>query len=178
MKTEMKFPMDVNEIQTFLPHRAPFLRIDRVLEIHASGKLGDLSPENNKVGTKVTAIKNVTFNEPHLQGHFPGFAIMPGVLITEAMAQTSVFAAYPYMLGPDFEELTKTTRTILAGVDHARFRRPVVPGDTLRIESTVTKVRGSIWMFDCVGQVDGKKVAEAQLIAHLEVGGGPSTKVS
>jgi 3-hydroxyacyl-[acyl-carrier-protein] dehydratase len=160
-----EFRLSIERIQEFLPHRAPFLLVDRVLEIHPTGDLNDLS-SNNKTGTRVVAIKNVTFNEGFFQGHFPGFAIMPGVLITETMAQTASFSLYPYMYR-ELEKYRGKFQCILVGVESARFRKPVVPGDTLRIESTVSKTRGKLWAFSCQATVDGQKVAEAEILANL-----------
>lgn len=164
---ENPYRLGIDQIQKFLPHRAPFLLIDRVLEIHPKGDLGDLSSDS-KVGVKVVAIKNATFNEAHFQGHFPGFAIMPGVLILESMAQAASMSLYPYLkdkIGGEQE-----FSCILVGIDGVRFRKPVVPGDQLRIETTVTKGRAKIWGFHCEATVDGQKVAEADLLANLVLG--------
>jgi 3-hydroxyacyl-[acyl-carrier-protein] dehydratase len=159
-----EYRLGIDQIQRFLPHRPPFLLIDRILEIHPVGDLDDF--DASKAGVKVVAIKNVSFNEPHFQGHFPGFAIMPGVLIVEAMAQAASFAVYPY-LSKDLDRLARAFQCILVGVNDARFRRPVVPGDTLRIDVEVTKNRGKLWMFHCVASVDGDKAADANLLANL-----------
>lgn len=161
------FPLGIEEIKRFLPHRDPFLMIDRILEIQCAGRIGDDSPENPKNGTKVVAIKNVSAGEPFFRGHFPAQAIMPGVLQLEAMAQTSAFAIYPYFYGPEMEEKARSFRSYLVGINDARFRHPVVPGDTLRIESVVKKVRGSIWIMDCHATVDGQKVVEAEVMANM-----------
>lgn len=157
--------LNVNQIQKFLPHRAPFLLIDRILGIHSVGPQ-DEPPPSARVGTRVSALKSVSFNEPYFQGHFPGFAIMPGVLILEAMAQTASFSTYPSM-EKDLNQLVRNFQCILVGVDEVRFRKPVVPGDSLRIETEVTRCRGKIWVFQCVASVDGQKVAEAEIMANL-----------
>jgi 3-hydroxyacyl-[acyl-carrier-protein] dehydratase len=141
--------------------------VDRILEIHPIGDLKDLSP-NNKVGIRVVGLKNVSFNEPFFQGHFPEFSIMPGVMQIEAMAQAASFSLYPY-IEEDFERLSRDFQCILVGVDAVRFRKPVVPGDTLRLESVVTKCRGKLWAFSCTASVDGQKVAEAELLANMIV---------
>jgi 3-hydroxyacyl-[acyl-carrier-protein] dehydratase len=154
---ETSFKLDINQIQKYLPHRTPFLLIDKVLEIHAT---------QDQVGSKVVSVKNVTFNEPFMQGHFPGFAIMPGVLIIEAMAQTAGMTLYPQAV-KDLENFTKGFKLILVGVNSARFRKPVIPGDALKIETVVDKVRGKLWMFDCTATVDGERVAEAEIMANL-----------
>lgn len=168
--SENPYQLNVDQIQKFLPHRAPFLLVDRVLEIHPSGPLRDLT-SNGKVGTKVVAMKAVSFNESYFQGHFPGFAIVPGVLILETMAQTASFSVYPYM-AHDLENLARAFQCILIGVDEARFRRPVVPGDVMRIETEVTKCRGKLWAFDCHVSIEGQRVADAQILANLVAANG------
>jgi 3-hydroxyacyl-[acyl-carrier-protein] dehydratase len=166
--SENPYRLNIDQIKKFLPHRSPFLLVDRVLEIHPSGDLKDPTPAS-KVGTRVVALKNVTYNEPYFQGHFPQFAILPGVLLLEIMAQTASFSVYPAMAAsPEgVEVLAKNFQCIFVGVDAARFRKPVVPGDTLRIETTVTKCRGRLWAFECVATVDGQRVAEAEIMANL-----------
>src|ERR1700730_9418025 len=94
---ESQYRLNIDQIRTFLPHRAPFLLVDRVLEIHPNGDLNDFSPEN-MVGIKVVALKNYTYNEPYVMGHFPNFSIVPGVLLLETMAQAASFSIYPYMI--------------------------------------------------------------------------------
>ena len=152
---ENPYRLNVNQIQRFLPHRTPFLLIDRILEIHAVGSQ-ETPPPSAQVGSKVVALKCVSFNEPYFQGHFPGFAIMPGVLILETMAQAASFAAYPSM-EKDMDRLARDFQCILVGVDGVRFRKPVVPGDTLRIDAEVTRSRGKIWVFQCSASVDQTK---------------------
>ncbi|MEK6577819.1 MAG: 3-hydroxyacyl-ACP dehydratase FabZ [Bdellovibrionota bacterium] len=164
--TETPYRLSIEQVQKFLPHRYPFLLIDRVLEIHPTGNLSIIEASADKVGTRVVAMKNVTFNEPFFQGHFPAFSIMPGVLLIEAMAQAASFSVFPYF-GSNFERLAKDFQCILVGVDSARFRKPVVPGDTLRFETTVTKCRGRLWGFSCVAIVEGQRVAEAEILANL-----------
>jgi 3-hydroxyacyl-[acyl-carrier-protein] dehydratase len=162
---ENPYKLNINQIQRFLPHRSPFLLVDRILEIHAVGDL-DAPPPVAQVGTRVVGLKNVSFNEPYFQGHFPGFAILPGVLIIETMAQVASFSVYP-SLEKDLDRLAREFQCILVGVDSARFRKPVVPGDTLRIETEVTKCRGKLWAFQCTASVEGQKVAEAEILANL-----------
>ena len=163
---EKLFQLNINQIQKFLPHKTPFLLVDRILEIqlgpHAAGEVVSPAP----VGTRVVGIKNVTFNEPHFQGHFPNFSILPGVLIIESMAQVASFSIYPH-LAKDMDRLARDFQCILVGVDQARFRKPVVPGDTLRIETEVVRCRGKLWAFQCTAFVDGHKVAEAEILANL-----------
>jgi 3-hydroxyacyl-[acyl-carrier-protein] dehydratase len=163
------YRLNIDQIRKFLPHRAPFLLVDRVLEIHPGGDVSDPAPAA-RVGTRVVALKNVTYNEPYFQGHFPAFSIVPGVLLVEIMAQAASFSTYPYLLHDakgDIENYARNFQCILVGVDSARFRRPVVPGDTLRVETSVTKCRGRLWTFHCLITVEGKPVAEADIMANL-----------
>lgn len=160
-----EYSLGIDQIRRFLPHRAPFLLVDRILEIHPVGPLDNLSAQD-KVGIRVVGLKNVSYNEAHFQGHFPNFSIHPGVLILESMAQVSSFSLYPYMV-KDLDRLARDFQCILVGVEGARFRRPVVPGDCLRIETTVSKCRGRLWVFQCQATVEGQVVAEAEIIANL-----------
>jgi 3-hydroxyacyl-[acyl-carrier-protein] dehydratase len=138
--------MDIHQIFQYLPHRYPFLLIDRVLEC--------------KVGESLTAIKNVTINEPFFQGHFPYRPVMPGVLILEAMAQaTGVLAFRSSEVQPDNRSLY-----YLVGVDKARFKQPVEPGDQLMIEVKLTRILRGVWMYDATSKVEGKLVASAELM--------------
>lgn len=177
--SENPYRLNVDQIKKFLPHRAPFLLVDRILEIHPTGDLSDVS-HNGKVGTRVVALKNVSYNEPYFQGHFPGYAIMPGVLLLETMAQAASFSLYPYLANqPEgVGMMAKNFQCIFVGVDGARFRRPVVPGDTVRIETQVTKCRGRLWAFECVALVDGQKVAEADIMANLIANADSSSEIS
>jgi 3-hydroxyacyl-[acyl-carrier-protein] dehydratase len=161
--SENRYRLNVDQIRAYLPHRQPFLLVDRILEIHPKGDLDDLTWNESKAGIRVVAVKNVSYNEPCFQGHFPSFSILPGVLIIESMAQVASFSLYPYLK----EGVAKEFQCILVGVDGARFRRPVTPGDTLRIETTVTKCRGKLWAFRAEATVDGQKVAEADILANL-----------
>lgn len=139
--------LDIGALLKLLPHRYPFLLVDRIVEIDA---------DNSAVG-----VKNVTFNEPHFQGHFPEHPVMPGVLIIEAMAQTAG-AICIRSQGTD-----KPSLVYFMTIDQAKFRKPVVPGDQLRIHVKKLKKRGNIWRFACEAMVDGAKVAEAQISAML-----------
>ncbi len=135
-------PLDVVAIQNILPHRYPFLLVDRVIEMEE--------------GKKVVGIKNVTRNEEFFNGHFPGHPIMPGVLILEAMAQV----AGVLMLGmPE----NRGRLAYFAGINNAKFRRPVVPGDQLRLELEVSKIRGRLGIFRGIAMVDGQLATEADL---------------
>src|SRR3954468_24299148 len=117
----MAYELNVDQIQRFLPHRHPFLMVDRISSIEPVGDLSNFTFDQSKVGIKVSGLKAVSFNEPWFQGHFPGFAIMPGVMILEAMAQVASFSIYPYMQD-DISRLSRQFEVILVGVDSVRFR--------------------------------------------------------
>jgi 3-hydroxyacyl-[acyl-carrier-protein] dehydratase len=134
----------LDRVLGMLPHRYPFLLVDRVLEIEKD---------------RVVAIKNVTFNEPFFQGHFPGRPVMPGVLLVEAMAQAGAFITLGH-LGPDRKILF-----MLAGLDKVRFRRPVIPGDQVKIEVKAVKIHRPLWKMSAQARVDDELVAEAELSA-------------
>jgi len=137
--------LDSLQIMNILPHRYPFLLVDRIEELIE--------------GKRVVGIKNVTINEPFFQGHFPGHPVMPGVLIIEAMAQVGgVFAIISDKIGPD-------KVTYFAGIDNARFRRPVLPGDVLRIELELSNCRRGLYCFTGKAYVGETLVAEADLKA-------------
>ena len=138
--------MDVNAIRKLLPHRYPFLLVDRVL---------DFEP-----GVSLQAIKNVTFNEPFFQGHFPEKPVMPGVLILEALAQATGLLAF----NTESRGAERDTLYYLVGIDNARFKQPVVPGDQLHLSVTVTKQKRGIWVFDSQATVDGKTAASAVIM--------------
>jgi 3-hydroxyacyl-[acyl-carrier-protein] dehydratase len=140
--------LDIEGIQKLLPHRSPFLLVDRVVGFEK--------------GKKLVAWKSVTMNEPFFAGHFPGKPVMPGVLILEALAQAAGLLAM-LSLGP--EEAGKLT--FLMGIDGARFRRPVVPGDRLELQVEVTKQKGPVWKEKGTALVDGQVCAEAEFMAML-----------
>ena len=140
--------IDVNAIMRMIPHRYPFLMIDRVEEVIES---------ESAVGVKCVSIA-----EPHFQGHFPTQPVMPGVLIIEAMAQTSAVLVVK-SLGPEAEGKL----VYFMSVDKARFRRPVVPGDVLRVHVTKDRMRGNVWRFNGEAKVDGVTVAEATYSAMI-----------
>lgn len=141
---------DILEIMKLLPHRYPFLLVDRIIEIDG---------DNSAIG-----IKNVTANEPQFMGHFPGAPIMPGVLLIEGMAQTAgaICARVSGQSGNLVYFMT---------IDNARFRKPVVPGDRVEFHVVKIKQRGSIWKFHCDAKVDGVLVAEADYSAMIRQGG-------
>jgi 3-hydroxyacyl-[acyl-carrier-protein] dehydratase len=140
--------MTIGDIQALLPHRYPFLLVDRVTAI---------TP-----GEKLTGYKNVTVNEPFFNGHFPGHPVMPGVLILEALAQAAGILAYKS------SEMTPEQKvTYLMAIDGAKFRRPVVPGDRLTLDVEVVRHKGDIWKTKGTATVDGKVAAEAEFLATV-----------
>ncbi len=138
--------MNINEVKNFLPHRYPFLLIDRVLDF--------------TVGKNLTAIKNVSFNEPHFIGHFPDQPIMPGVLIIEALAQATGILAFKSEVG---KPVTGQIY-MLVGVDKVRFKRTVEPGDQLKLYVEVMTVKRGIWKFNCRATVEEQLVTSAVII--------------
>ena len=139
---------DILKIMKYLPHRYPFLMIDKIIEIDT---------DNSCIG-----IKNVTFNEPHFLGHFPGQPVMPGVLIIEAMAQTA-----GVLCASSLESDFSPTLVYLMTLDKVKFRKPVVPGDVVRIPVEKIKKRGLIWRFKAEALVDDEIVAEAEICAMM-----------
>ncbi len=140
--------IDIQEIMKVLPHRYPFLLVDKILSV--------------EIGVEIVGLKNVTINEPFFQGHFPGRPIMPGVLILEGMAQVGgimAFYAKPEYIGNRI--------LFFAGIDKARFRRPVTPGDQLRYSLTFLKSKRSVMVMKGVATVDDTVVAEAELMASF-----------
>ncbi|MCQ8180266.1 3-hydroxyacyl-ACP dehydratase FabZ [Methylomonas sp. SURF-1] len=142
--------LDILQIQKLLPHRYPFLLVDKVVECEP--------------GVSLTAVKNVTFNEPFFQGHFPNQPIMPGVLIMEALAQATAL-----LTSQSDDKLGEGAVYYLAGIDNARFKRQVVPGDQLRLSVTYLKHKRHLWSFDCRAEVDGELAASAQIMCAVSV---------
>jgi 3-hydroxyacyl-[acyl-carrier-protein] dehydratase len=138
--------MDINEIREILPHRYPFLLVDRIIEMDAD---------------RIVGIKQITANEPQFTGHFPDFPVMPGVLIVEAMAQCAGVLVLKQM--PD----RANKLVLLVAIENARFRRPVVPGDTLRMEMKILKKKASVAKMAGIATVDGVVVAEAEVMCKL-----------
>jgi 3-hydroxyacyl-[acyl-carrier-protein] dehydratase len=138
-------PLDVSAIERVIPHRFPFLMLDRVLELTEQ---------------KIVAIKNVTANEPYFAGHFPGQPIMPGVLQVEAMAQAGAVMAFNILADPGEKPLV-----FFMGIDKVKFRKPVVPGDQLRIEVEPLRSGATVWKMAGRGLVDGSVVSEAEFLA-------------
>lgn len=141
--------MDVHEVLAHLPQRFPFLMVDRVLECEP--------------GKRIVALKNVSVNEPFFPGHFPHRPVMPGVLILEAMAQAAGILVFKTMNAvPD-----ESSVYYYAGIDNARFKKPVVPGDQLMVEVTIIASKRGIWKFGCSARVDGGVVAEADILCTV-----------
>jgi len=142
--------MDIHQILKHLPHRYPFVLVDRVLELEP--------------GKKIKAIKNVSINEPFFPGHFPHHPVMPGVLIVEALAQAAAILSFKtgnYMPSDD-------SVYYFAGIDKARFKKPVSPGDQLILEVSIDRILKGIWKYNCSASVDGKLVAEADIMCILK----------
>ena len=139
----MKAPLGPAAIRELIPHRYPFLLVDRVEELEP--------------GVRVVGVKNITQNEPFFQGHFPDYPVMPGVLIIEAMAQVG---AVGVMAGGDHQDKL----ALFAGIDGVRFRRQVLPGDVLRMEVQITRLKGSVGRGKAKATVDGERVCEAELM--------------
>ncbi|MDH4121357.1 MAG: 3-hydroxyacyl-ACP dehydratase FabZ [Deltaproteobacteria bacterium] len=135
--------MNLEEIKQILPHRYPFLLVDRVLEVEP--------------GKRARALKNVTGNEAFFQGHFPGYPLMPGVLIIEAMAQTCGFIAHSATENP------KGILLLFAGIENCRFKSPVVPGDQVIFDTELVTTKRTLWIFNGKATVDGKLAAQAEI---------------
>jgi 3-hydroxyacyl-[acyl-carrier-protein] dehydratase len=145
--------MDINAVLEHLPQRFPFLMIDRV--------------ELLEPGKRIVAIKNVSANEPYFPGHFPGRPIMPGVLILEAMAQAAGILVFRTMgTKPDEKSVY-----YYAGIDNARFKKPVLPGDRLEIEVSIDANKRGVWKFSCVARVEGAVVTEANILCSVRSAG-------
>lgn len=141
--------MDIHQILEYLPHRYPILLVDRVLEVVP--------------GERITALKNVSVNEPFFPGHYPHHPVMPGVLIIEAMAQTAAILSFKTLGGkPDDKSVY-----YFVGIDAARFKRPVSPGDQLMMEVSITANKRGLWKFKGVAKVDGQVAAEAELMCTV-----------
>ena len=139
--------LDINEIKKIIPHRYPFLLVDKIIECDDD--------------SQIVGIKSVTINEPFFQGHFPEFPVMPGVLIVEAMAQVACILAMRVLKKEGHSSVFFT------GIDGVKFRKPVVPGDVLRLELTKTKQRGELFRFDGKALVEGKVVTQGSIQAVL-----------
>jgi len=141
--------MDIREILKYLPHRFPFLLVDRVLSLES--------------GKSIVALKNVTMNEPYFVGHFPHHPVMPGVLIVEALAQAAAILTFRTMDHRPDENLIY----YFVGIDRARFKRPVVPGDQLELHASIDRELRGLWKFSAEARVGGVLAAEAQLMCTV-----------
>ncbi|MEN3277769.1 MAG: 3-hydroxyacyl-[acyl-carrier-protein] dehydratase [Massilia sp.] len=149
MSTPEKRTLGINEIKEYLPHRYPLLLVDRVLDV--------------EIGKRITAIKNVTVNEEFFNGHFPHQPVMPGVLMIEAMAQTAAILSFMTMdVKPD-----ENSVVYFVGIDNARFKRPVGPGDQLVMDVEILRVARGIWKYKATASVDGKVAVEGELMCTI-----------
>ncbi len=149
-ETTHKSALDINEILDILPHRYPFVLVDRVIE--------------HQPGERIVALKNVTINEPFFPGHFPSKPVMPGVLILEALAQATALLVFQMQS----EEERRRSLFLFAGIDNVRFRRQVEPGDQLILEANLLKLRRGIGRLQCKATVDGEVVTEAELMGAIQ----------
>lgn len=145
----MSYEMDIHKVLELLPHRYPFVLIDRVLSVEP--------------GKQIVALKNVTINEPFFPGHYPHHPVMPGVLIIEAMAQAAALMSFCSAEGKPNEN----TVYYFVGIDGARFKRPVSPGDQLILKVESTRNLRGLWKFKAVAEVDGQVVAEAEIMCTM-----------
>lgn len=141
--------MDINEIMAYLPHRFPFLLVDRVISLEP--------------GKSIVALKNVSMNEPFFPGHFPKHPVMPGVLILEALAQAAALLSFKTVADMPNEDSV----VYFAGIDAARFKKPVMPGDQLILHAEILRNLKGIWKYATYAEVDGQRVAEAEMMATL-----------
>ena len=148
--TDVPATADIDLIQRCIPHRYPFLMIDKVVDIVAN--------------TSAVGVKNVTYNEPHFQGHFPAMPVMPGVTIVEAMAQTSAV-----MVSLSLDLVDKNPLVFFMGIDKVKFRRKVVPGDVLRMAITTIRGGSRIWKFNGVATVEGEVACSAEFSAMIDL---------
>jgi len=148
MSGDNKTLIDIGQVMEMIPHRYPLLLVDRVIELDC--------------GQSATSVKNVTVNEPQFMGHFPGYPVMPGVLIIEAMAQTSALVVVDFL-----GEEAKGKVVYFMTIDNARFRKPVTPGDTMHVHVDKIQSRGPVWKFKGTATVDGKVCAEAVISAMI-----------
>jgi 3-hydroxyacyl-[acyl-carrier-protein] dehydratase len=148
-KNQENLSVDIHEILKYLPHRYPFLLVDRVLSCEP--------------GKGITALKNVTINEPFFNGHFPNYPVMPGVLVIEALAQAAgILTLKSVSAKPDQDSIF-----YFVGIDAARFKRPVQPGDQLILKATILRERIGIWKYSAKAEVDGRVAAEAELMCTM-----------
>lgn len=142
--------MDINQILEYLPHRYPFLLVDKVLSM--------------ELGKKITAIKNVSINEPFFPGHFPNYPVMPGVLVVEAMAQAAAILSFKTAN----KKPNENSVYYFVGIDNARFKKPVIPGDQLFLHVTIERMLKGIWKYKGTAKVNEQVVAEAEMMCILK----------
>ncbi len=145
----MTVALDIRGVLDFLPHRFPFVLVDRVLEIEP--------------GKRILAQKNVTFNEPFFPGHFPNYPVMPGVLIVEALAQAAAILAFQ----TQGAKADANSVYLFVGIDNVRFKKPVTPGDVLHLEVSITRTSRGLWKFAGQAKVDGAVATEAEIMCTL-----------
>ena len=163
-ETKIFGPFDSPLVMNYLPHRQPFLFVDKILKVTVPvNEKGELT----QVGTVVVGVKNATINEPYFTGHFPGMPITPGVILIETMAQVASFAVLPWVKTDKNMNVQTGFEIRLAGVDKTRFRKPVVPGDSVLVTVEVLKHRAPLWGFNCKMEVDGAVVAETEILASV-----------
>ena len=151
MSSQIQLPIDVATIQTLIPHRYPFLLVDKITALDIEAK-------------KIVGVKCVSNNEPYFQGHFPGSPIMPGVLIIEALAQAAALLSFKSTgVKPDDNSVV-----YFAGIDNARFKRPVVPGDQLIFDVEITHAKRNIYKYKARASVDGELAADAELMCAIK----------
>lgn len=148
-----EYKISIEEIMRMIPHRYPFLLVDKVVDLVK--------------GERIVGIKNITFNEPQFMGHFPGFPVMPGVLIVEALAQVSAILVSKTLNSDNDVNVAEKT-VFFMSIEDAKFRKVVQPGDTLYLHSTIKQNRGAVWKFTSYAEVDGKKVAESTFSAMVK----------
>ncbi len=141
--------MEINEIMAYLPHRYPFLLVDRVISLEP--------------GKNIVALKNVSINEPFFTGHFPKHPVMPGVLVLEALAQAAALLSFKTVGNPPDSDAI----VYIAGIDNARFKKPVMPGDQLMLHVEILRHLKGIWKYATYAEVGGQRVAEAEMMATL-----------
>ncbi|MEN9864805.1 MAG: hydroxymyristoyl-ACP dehydratase [Pseudomonadota bacterium] len=152
-------PLDIIQIKEYLPHRYPMLLVDRVLDY--------------EIGKRITAIKNVTANEEFFNGHFPHKPVMPGVLMIEALAQTAAILSFLTMdVKPD-----ENSVVFFIGIDGARFKRPVGPGDQLKMDVEILRITRGIWKYKAVGSVDGQLALEGELMCTIRNAADPTQSI-
>ncbi len=158
-------PFDKSVVLSYIPHRDPFLFVDEIIEIVPGRDTeGKIAP----IGTTVLGRRQFKDTEPFFEGHFPGFPIVPGVVITESVGQVGAFSFYPFL---EHKQLQQPNGDLLklVGGNYVRFRAPVFPNDTIETRTTLVKGKRGIWVFDCSASVDGKTVVECELIANYNL---------